>query len=376
MKQRRVWQPWASSMAAAVAALVAAGAGCDRGEPAAGASRPSQATAAPSAVAARTSAAEPSPREPRFGSAEPTARPAGALRIATYNVENLFDDKDDPALSGDNEDIDDTKPAAHVEAAAAAIRRIDADIIALQEIESEEVVRAFRDAHLSGLGYEHLASIDAGDERGIEQAVLSRYPIVEVKNWPRLPLGGVHPEKWGDAENFNAGQPIVFHRSPLRVTVQVPAEEGRPEPYDVTLFVVHQKSGRDGDYWRRAEAAKTVELAADLTREDPDRNILIAGDFNAVFWDGPMQAFRDAGFTDAFDIGRTPGPEYISHASGRRIDYILLSPAAAREFITETRFVLGTPMRPEGADWRTTEPPTGYASDHCPVVVDLTPVDR
>jgi hypothetical protein len=41
--------------------------------------------------------------------------------------------------------------------------------------------------------------------------------------------------------------------------------------------------------------------------------------------------------------------------------------------VAETRFVLGTPQRPENADWRKTEPPAGYGSDHYPVVVDLNP---
>lgn len=376
MSRRAAFRNWSSVVGAVLAAAAAAGAACDRGESSAGAAPQPAGSVAAASPAAAPRSEPPGARGPRFGSAEPTPKPAGALRFATYNIENLFDDKDDPALSGEYEDIDDTKPAAHVEAAAAAIRRIDADILALQEVESEEALRAFRDAHLSGLGYDHLASIDAGDERGIEQAVLSRYPIVEAKNWPRMELGGVHPEKWGDGPNYNAGKPLTFHRSPLRVTVQVPAAEGRPEPYELTLFIVHQKSGRDGDYWRRAEAARTVQLAAELTREDPDRNIIIAGDFNAVFRDAPMQTFRGAGFVDAFDVGRTPGPEYISHESGRRIDFILLNPAAVKEFIPQTRFVLGMPARPEGADWRTTPPPPGYASDHYPVVVDLTPVDR
>lgn len=338
---------------------------CDRGE-------------APVAAAVQPAEAAVETWTPRFGVAEPKPKPPGAVRVVTYNVENFFDDVDDPALSGRYEDAHSTKPAAQVEALAATIRRLDADIVALQEVESESVVREFRDTHLAGLGYEFLASVDAGDERGIEQAVLSRHPITEVKNWPRLELGGVHPEKWGNQENFNAGKPLRFHRSPLMVKVEVSRESEGEErgTYELTLFVVHLKSGREGDYWRRAEAAKTVELAAAVAADDPDANIIILGDFNATYNDAPLRLFRDAGFVDAFDVGRTPGPEYTTHASGRRIDFILLGPAVTGEFIEGTRFVLGTPSRPEGADWRTTPAPPGYVSDHYPVVIDLTGVDR
>jgi len=342
------------------------------------------------------------PSSIRFGSAEPRPRTPGTFRLATFNIENLFDDKDDPALSGRYEDKDQAKPAAHCKAAADAIRRIDADVLALEEIESKEALLAFRDTYLAGLGYDNVVSIDAGDERGIEQAVLSRFPITQTKNWLHLSLGGTHPDKWGSQPNENAGKPITFHRSPLCVTIEVPGEKTAGAPpaaatqtpavYTVTLFVVHQKSGKDGGYWREKEAARTVELAGDMTKADPERNIIVLGDFNATMGQNPMRVFTGAGFTDAFyprlpgeqkktpaDASRArkgPDPTLISHASGRTYDHILFSPAALKELRVESRFILGLPTRPAGADYRTTEPPAGYASDHYPVVVDIVPKDQ
>ncbi|MGE3108498.1 MAG: endonuclease/exonuclease/phosphatase family protein [Phycisphaerales bacterium] len=352
----------------------------------------------------------------RFGLQEPKARTPGTLRLATYNVENLFDDKDDPALSGKHEDAGQTKPAEHAKAAAEAIKRIDADVVALEEVESYDAVIAFRDMYLKDAGYRYVVSIDAGDERGIEQAVLSRFPLRDAKVWVRLPLGGVHPEKWGNQVNENAGKPITFHRSPLCVTVEVPPAGGEPKeaergkgaesgkPYELTVFVVHQKSGGPGTYWREKEAAKTVELAAELMKSDPDRNIVIVGDFNATMGQPPMRTFIGSGFTDAFyprdpsedktvqdegvkEEGKEPegagrgkrrGPDVrrITHESGRIIDHILFNAAALREFKVESRFVLGMPARAAGSDWRVTPPPAGYASDHYPVVVDIEPRDR
>ena len=80
------------------------------------------------------------PPAPRLGVDEPLAKAPGTIRVVTYNVENLFDDVDDPSLSGRNEDIDDTKPGAELAALAETIRRLDADVIALQEIESREAL--------------------------------------------------------------------------------------------------------------------------------------------------------------------------------------------------------------------------------------------
>ncbi|MCB9845658.1 MAG: endonuclease/exonuclease/phosphatase family protein [Phycisphaeraceae bacterium] len=308
----------------------------------------------------------------RYGQKEPKARTPGAIRLATYNVENLFDDVDDPALSGQQEDATMTVAAERLEALARAIHRIDADIIALQEIENEHALAEFRDHYLSDMGYAHLASIDAGDERGIEQAVLSRYPITHVENWVRRPLGGVHPDKYGDSENWHAGEPIVFHRSPLRVDVMVAGVyDGPPDQAPtITLVVVHHKSGRPAGYWREAEARGAVEILSDLEKSLPNRPIFVLGDFNEVSAGPPLETYRDAGFIDAFDDAPQADPRSISHASGRRIDHILMNPAAADLAIRQSRFVLGTIGRMDGQDWRS-EPPPGYASDHYPVVIDL-----
>ncbi|MEZ6319113.1 MAG: endonuclease/exonuclease/phosphatase family protein [Phycisphaerales bacterium] len=306
----------------------------------------------------------------RFGVAEAPAKPAGAFRLATYNLENLFDNVDDPKLSGKFEDIDDAKPASEMVAEARAIRRLDADVLCVEEVESKEALLAFRDTYLKGLGYDYVVSIDAGDERGIEQSVLSRFPVGEAHNWPQKPLGGVHPAKYGNSENWYAGQAINFHRSPLMVDVTVPAgARGNADPYTVTLVVVHHKSGRYSDYWREAEAKGAVELIDQARSGDPDKRFVVLGDFNNEASSESAKVYLRAGFTDAF-AGRT-GPEVVSHESGRRIDLILLGGKVKGEVVAGSAFVLGTPARPNGVDWRDLPTFPGYASDHYPVAVDI-----
>ncbi|MBX3363240.1 MAG: endonuclease/exonuclease/phosphatase family protein [Phycisphaeraceae bacterium] len=310
----------------------------------------------------------------RFGEREARPKAPDVVRIATYNLENLFDDVDDPALTGRFEDAEMATPPERLVELAKAIRMVDADILAVQEIENLEVLTWFRDTYLEGLGYDHIASIDAGDARGIEQSVLSRFPIVHVQNWVKEPLGGVHPEKWGRSDNWYAGQPITFHRSPLRVDVRVPAgARGNDAPYALTLFVVHQKSGREGDYWREAEARGLVKILEELAAKEPERNILILGDFNAERDARSVQMYFAAGYTDLFE-GVPSSSRIMSHESDRRIDMILFNKAIRPELVLESRFVLGTPARLREMSWRD-PPPPGYASDHYPVVVDLRPVE-
>lgn len=302
--------------------------------------------------------------ERRFGLAEPPARVEGSIRLATYNIENLFDDKDDPALSGPFEDIDDAKPPEHIAAAAEAIRRLDADILALEEIESREVLEWFRDTYLSDMGYRYLVSHDSGDPRGIENALLSRFPVRDDAVWISLPLEGVHPEKLGAGSHPDAGKPLVLKRSPLRATVAV---EGG---YELTLFIIHHKSGRDFGYQRAAEARKVVELAGAWERDHPGANIAILGDLNSTPGLDAHKVYLEAGYIELIPGERTK--ETTTHASGRSIDHILAN-AALKPEIARPVFVLGTIDRPTGSDWRTTPAPKGYASDHYPVAVDIHP---
>lgn len=322
----------------------------------------------------------------RTGQPKANARVPGTIRLATYNVENFFDEKDEMRTGADGRTLTPVKPLPDRAAAAAALREINADIVALQEVGSLESLLRFRDEHLKGMGYEHVVSIDSGDERGIENAVLSRFPLKNEKIWKMEPLGEKHPETIGRGEPHpDAGKEIVLKRSPLRVTVAVPAEKvadilgGTPKadakPYLLTLLVVHYKSGRDYSYWRAAEARRTLLMAKEVESTVDGQNVVVLGDFNARDGEEPHRVLTEAGFLDAFDGTPAGDTRYLTHASGRRIDHILLNTSARHEFTPDSRFVLGTPQRPARANWQTTPAPKGYASDHSPVVIDLKPVD-
>jgi len=304
----------------------------------------------------------------RFGVAQAPPKAAGAVRLTSYNLENLFDDRDDPTLSGRDEDIDDRKPEHELRACAMAIREVDPDILCLQEVESREALDWFVERFLSGMGYEHIVSIDAGNSRGIENAVLSRFPITHAENWPNKPLGGVHPDLYGDKPNWHAGEPIAFRRSPLRVDVQIPGSGGDDET--LTLFVMHHKSGRYNDYWREAEARGTLELIDEVREAHPDRAVCVLGDFNAMVADASVRTYLDNGFVDVFGPRRETAA-VITHESGRRIDLILANDEAAAWMDLDGAFVYGTAARPASVDWREMDTFEGYAADHYPVSVDL-----
>ncbi len=313
------------------------------------------------------------------GSTPTVPRRDGTIRIATYNILNLFDEHDDPALEGREEDLFSSwdgiraKPASQQEGVAKAIRAIDADVLCLQEIESKDALVEFRDKYLAGMGYDYVASEDIGAERGIEQSVLSRFPLEGPEFWDNMPLGGTHPELYGSEPNRYAGEPITCRRSPVKVTVNVPGEDGA-EGYDLTLLVVHHKSGRFNNYWRERESVKFVELIEEIEASNPNANVAILGDFNAQPDEVSMQTYFTSGLTDVCTIGIDLSESY-THESGRTIDFILVNDNLKAEVIEGSAVIFDTPMRPVGADWRNTPAPEGFAADHKPVLIDITPRD-
>ena len=316
----------------------------------------------------------PSPNH-RFGLTEPMPRLDGTVRVASYNILNFFDQKDDPTLQGDYDDFGDNpgpSSSERCEELASVIRAIDADVLALEEVESEEALAWFRDNYLSDMGYEYIASRDVGYYRGIEQSLLSRFPITEVKTWPNANLIRVKRTGGGWDDIPEGTREIRFQRSPLCATVRT------PDGYELTLFVVHHKAGYNR-WHREAEALQIMAYVADMSQRDPDRNIIILGDFNAQPWDRSMQVYFRGGMVDAMTL-RSHNPEHDdaspvrqTHTSGRVIDFILLNHAALGEMVNGSGFVLGTSA--EEYDWKKNPIPAGYASDHYPVTIDIVPTD-
>ena len=314
----------------------------------------------------------------KFGLPAPKPKPENAIRIASYNVLNLFDHADDPALEGEHDDIDMATADDRCRAIAAAIRSLNADIVALQEVESREALRWFRDTYLADMGYDYLASEDVGYYRGIEQSVMSRYPVKRMRTWPDMklnPAARTGPG-WDDIPP-DERPPFEFQRSPLMVDVEI------RDDYELTLFVVHHKSGRNR--WKRElEALAIIDLVEARLEDDPSRNLMVLGDFNAAPWDKSLRLYLEAGLIDVMahriiPRWRNPDPEepnlYKTHESDRVLDYILMNSAAHRELVIGSAHVVGT-LYDDEYDWRIDPHPPGYASDHYPLVVDLIPHDR
>lgn len=196
------------------------------------------------------------------------------VMVATYNVENLFDCNKDEGKSDDQFTPDgdykwtEAKVAKKIQNLAKVVRTMNAgngpDILALTEVENKPILERFRDEGLGELGYDSLVHIETADWRGIDNAILSRHPqIGEAKlhefHRPEDPL-------WGKDTA----------RGVLEATFDV---KGVP----LTVLVTHLP--RHIDWSRRKKqridfAGQLRKLMDKLIAENPDRELMVLGDFN------------------------------------------------------------------------------------------------
>ncbi len=176
------------------------------------------------------------------------------------------------------------KDAAATQLIAARIRRIDVDVLAVQEAEDIDTLRRFNREQLGGM-YPHVLLIEGNDPRLIDVGVLSRYPIGGFTSWQRA----THPA---------AADELVFGRDLIEVEIlNAPRSECL-----FTLFNTHLKSnyvdfrvdpvaGRAAANERRRRQAQTMgRIIKACTR--PDSRYVVVGDMN----DAPASEFL-RGFT-------------------------------------------------------------------------------
>jgi endonuclease/exonuclease/phosphatase family metal-dependent hydrolase len=314
-----------------------------------------------------------------YGVPKAPEKKKGAIRVAAYNVENVFDGVDDPSLQGEYDDIKMTTKPGRLEAIADAIRRLDADVLCIEEIEGLDCLKWFRDTYLKGMGYDHAISEDVGYYRGVEQACLSRYPIASHATYVQEDLSDMDAKRVGSGwAGRKADQGAKFQRSPLRVDIDV-------DGYRLTLFSVHFKAGgREFSYHRESEALQVMQFIDEILAKDPAANVAVLGDFNASPSDKTPKVFAEAGMRGAYDFRGTKKGNtkdlYTTHDSGRAIDYVYMTKGMAEDVVDSSFFVLSTVHPASDYDWRKdpdkTKIPAGYASDHYPIAIDLMPKDR
>lgn len=277
---------------------------------------------------------------------------AELLRVATYNVENYI------LRSNETRSIKPPESRAKIREHLLAIK---ADVIALQELGGADALQDIQQGLKSaGFDYPH-SEIVYGWDTNIQVGVLSRFPIVA-----RRPH--TNDSYLLQGRRFHVG------RGFLEVDIRV-----NPQ-YTFTLMTTHLKSRRqvaEGDEaeMREQEAILLREKIDTRLSANRDANLVVLGDLNDVRDSRSTRAVLGRGRNALVDTRPAerngdnlpnPIPRYDprnitwTHFYGKedtysRIDYILVSPGMAREWVKDQTYIFAT------ANW-------GLASDHRPVV--------
>jgi endonuclease/exonuclease/phosphatase family metal-dependent hydrolase len=292
--------------------------------------------------------------------------------VATFNLKDFFPEPSDAF-------------EAKVAWTADVLRRIDADVVAMQEVGPPETLDALG-ARLGG-GYPERV-VGSADARGIRCAILSRARIVRsaVRTSDALPF-----------PRFVVGDPPPFgERLPLRRGV-VHARIDAGKIGEVDLFVAHFKSRRavplrdtDGNalwgdtslsraesdvrsmVWRSAEALFVRSLVDDVVAAEPDAKVVVAGDLNDVAGSATLavvQGRADSPGALASCADVVPAAERFSifHRGERSaLDHLLVT-APLRARLSDARFVNDALREHPSAAADGSVAPT-VDSDHAPFV--------
>ena len=287
---------------------------------------------------------------------------AETFRVATFNVENYLDQPTQ------------TRKQVKSEAAKAKIREsilaMKPDVIAFEEMGSLSALTELRDSLKSaGLDYTYLEHV-AGWDTNIHVAVLSRFPFTDRRSHTN------------DTFLLN-GRRFSVSRGFAELDVRVNTN------YVFTLFVAHLKSKRPvpeaDEAEMRLEEAKLLREKIDTRLEaNPNANIIVLGDFNDTYNAASTKAVVGRGKFKLVDTrpserngDNLPNPSnpawsprsitwthhYGVEDSYSRIDYILLSPGMAKEWIAGETYVVTVP------NW-------GIASDHRPLVATFDAANK
>ena len=225
-----------------------------------------------------------------------------SLSVATYNVQNLFDFEDDPdrnegEFTPNQENWSRATYTAKVKSIAEAIILIDADLIALQEVESEAVLADLVTEIRSqgGRYYMYTGVSPTRDFRGIALGILSIYPIAREIGRPI-----------SEAVTCRNGETLDGSRPEARPIYEVnlwsdgTGNGGGGGPQSLTLLIHHWKSRAAVNSTCEIEehhqrGARQIRLLLDeWLLDEPSRDVVVLGDFNATEREVAMSAELNA----------------------------------------------------------------------------------
>ena len=272
---------------------------------------------------------------PGAPSVEPHSADAGpqgdTITIATFNAENVFlvptmgrDGKPEPPKSPEE-----MAASAHV------IQNTGADVVALQEINDKQALDTLVDKYMTGNPYPYRVLVPGNDQRGINVAVLSKFPVTAVES--------------NAADSFDiGGKQGKFSRDFLETTIKV------NDKFEFTLGTTHLKAhsgGQAANDKRLGEGREIHKILAEQMKAYPEKRFIVCGDFNDTENTPAVQAVKGQPGDTAEMVDPLAGTSDVSHpVTNRRIDFMLLSKGMQQAYVPGSEHIVHDPEAAKGSD--------------------------
>ncbi|MCB9506632.1 MAG: endonuclease/exonuclease/phosphatase family protein [Myxococcales bacterium] len=236
--------------------------------------------------------------------------------IATFNVARFFDtvcDSNDCGAGGYEVVPSDAQFAYRARQIAAAIEQLDADVVLLQEVESDACMQAL----VEELGDSAAVSVlgETGGAASLDVAVLARAPLELLRVERHADVTLHRPD----------GSRTSFAREFLEVHLAAPA--GR-----VIVFAAHFKSKSSDDPGRRfAEAEAAASIVEGVAAANPEAVVVLGGDLNDAPGSDPIDAIEADGSLQRFAAVLPAGEDWthVFNSTRSALDHLYLATSAA-----------------------------------------------
>jgi endonuclease/exonuclease/phosphatase family metal-dependent hydrolase len=261
------------------------------------------------------------------------------ISVVTWNIEHFVDEYDSPYIDNDRENI----PPHNMDERRAlftdAIKKMDADIVVLQEVESAAYVQAFAENHFPELSYQYFIGRESNDWY-MNVVVMSRIPLgllYSYANSSSFILGEQDDDGRVQRQNFT-------NNRMLSVDVMV-----NPQ-YSFLLTGLHLKAGRGerNENWRIGQIDLLRDHFQYLISNHPDKRILVAGDLNILPGDREFLHLLGNGKIPEFTDPLADKDAFIHTADSpvRQLDHLLPNQQMMEDLVPGSVNVL-SPFNPE-----------------------------
>ncbi len=252
---------------------------------------------------------EVEPTEHQVAQLPPT--PAESLRVMTWNVENLFDDREPHPTSRPPMPLPREYKTQLAKVAHTLLWAGCPTVAALQEVENLHVLEDIAaQPALATCPYQGVL-IEGHDSRGIDVGYLVRRDQAEI----------LEVQAYDAPEGLTPRPPLLLH---LRL-------QGPGGPFEIYLLNNHFYSMAGGveatEPRRLAQARWNLQIMDQVRQHDPQARFIVLGDLNAYFDAAPIDLFRQAGMRHVLE-GKSPEERYsyIYQGETQTLDHILISP--------------------------------------------------